>query len=332
MNRRWLWGAVGMAAAGTALYRLLHVPRLAQTSTPAPCPNYGEALARARALQARDDTSVVGACRTKLYTHNDKTARAFVLLHGFTNCPQQYGQMAEELHADGHNVIVPRFPYHGLDRMSDDARFMTAEQMIETSSTAVDIACGLGESVTVIGLSMGGILATWLAMHRPELEQVIVISPALATRAVSPRRVRPYVGALGTAPNFFRWWDPVLKAEVNGAAHAYPRMSSRAFAQLLRMGFIVGREAGERLPAAASVTLVLNPCDQTVDNDIARALFTGWRVRGAPVTLFEFPADLGLIHDLIDPSQPEQQVDNVYPALYEVADGRTPALLSEIAV
>ena len=81
---------------------------------------------------------------------------------------------------------------------------------------------------------------------------------------------------------------------------------------------------------AAAVTLVLNPSDQTVDNDIARALFTGWRLRGAPVTLYEFPADLGLIHDLIDPSQPEQQVETVYPALYDLTAGRTPDLLREV--
>ena len=324
MQRRWLW-ALAAAAAGYGLYRLFNVPQLATPPVAAPAAGYDDATARARLLQDRDGADVNPVCRTKLHTHGAKTAQAFVLLHGFTNCPQQYVRMAEELHADGHSVIVPRYPYHGLDVMTDEIRRLTAEQLVETASAAVDIACGLGERVTVLGLSLGGMLATWLAMHRPELAQVVVIAPALGTTAVSQRVTRPFIGSVSLVPNFYRWGDPARKGSPPDVAHAYPRISSRAFAQLLRLGVIVGREAGTHLPQAASVLLLLNPSDETVDNHVARALFGGWRARGAPVTLYEFPADLGLIHDLIDPAQPAQQVDRVYPMLYDVIAGRTPA-------
>ncbi|MCB0069926.1 MAG: alpha/beta fold hydrolase [Caldilineaceae bacterium] len=326
MQRRWLWALAG-AAAGYGLYRLFYVPQLAAPPVARPAAGYDDAMARARRLQDRDGPDVNPLCRTKLFTHGAKTAQAFVLLHGFTNCPQQYVRMAQELHADGHSVIVPRYPYHGLDVMTDEIRRLTAEQLVETANTAVDIACGLGERVTVLGLSLGGLLATWLAIHRTEPAQVVVIAPALGTTTVSQRATRPFIAAVGMLPNFFRWGDAELKAAAPHPEHAYPRISSRAFTQLLRLGVIVGREASTHLPQAASVLLLLNPSDETVDNDVARALFGRWRARGAPVTLYEFPVDLGLIHDLIDPAQPAQQVDRVYPELYALVAGHTPAAL-----
>ncbi|MEZ4581862.1 MAG: alpha/beta fold hydrolase [Caldilineaceae bacterium] len=258
---------------GYGLYRLFNVPQLATPPVCAPAAGYDDATARARLLRDRDGADVNPVCRTKLHTHGAKTAQAFVLLHGFTNCPQQYVRMAEELHADGHSVIVPRYPYHGLDVMTDEIRRLTAEQLVETASAAVDIACGLGERVTVLGLSLGGMLATWLAMHRPELAQVVVIAPALGTTAVSQRVTRPFIGSVSLVPNFYRWGDPARKGSPPDVAHAYPRISSRAFAQLLRLGVIVGREAGTHLPQAASVLLLLNPSDETVDNHVLRTLW-----------------------------------------------------------
>ncbi|MEZ4611039.1 MAG: alpha/beta fold hydrolase [Caldilineaceae bacterium] len=277
----------------------------------------------ARLLRDRDGADVNPVCRTKLHTHGAKTAQAFVLLHGFTNCPQQYVRMAEELHADGHSVIVPRYPYHGLDVMTDEIRRLTAEQLVETASAAVDIACGLGERVTVLGLSLGGMLATWLAMHRPELAQVVVIAPALGTTAVSQRVTRPFIGSVSLVPNFYRWGDPARKGSPPDVAHAYPRISSRAFAQLLRLGVIVGREAGTHLPQAASVLLLLNPSDETVDNHVPHSLAAGGRRAGHSLRIPRRPGP-----DPRSPStrrSPPSRSTGSIPCSTTLIAGRTPA-------
>ncbi len=46
----------------------------------------------------------------------------------------------------------------------------------------------------------------------------------------------------------------------------------------------------------------------------------GVRPARPKVATYEFPASLGLPHDLIDPNQPEQQVDLVYPVLIELIE------------
>jgi len=68
--------------------------------------------------------------------------------------------------------------------------------------------------------------------------------------------------------------------------------------------------------------VVTNPRDQAVNRDLTSGLVRSWR-RRAPLRIetFEFPAALELGHDVIDPEQPNQRVDRVYPALLELIAG-----------
>jgi hypothetical protein len=57
-----------------------------------------------------------------------------------------------------------------------------------------------------------------------------------------------------------------------------------------------------------------------VDNRGVAGVVANWRRLGVPVHTHEFPATWGLIHDIIDPAQEQQQVAAVYPKLVEWAD------------
>jgi carboxylesterase len=43
-----------------------------------------------------------------------------------------------------------------------------------------------------------------------------------------------------------------------------------------------------------------------------------WQKNGANIETYEFPSSLGLAHDLIDPEQPNQPIDIVYPKLIDL--------------
>jgi alpha-beta hydrolase superfamily lysophospholipase len=75
---------------------------------------HAEALARVRDLQSSEH-GLHPVCGYALRDHGRRTERAIVLIHGFTNCPAMYRQLAEQLHKDGANVLVPRLPRHGLE-------------------------------------------------------------------------------------------------------------------------------------------------------------------------------------------------------------------------
>lgn len=116
-------------------------------------------------------------------------------------------------------------------------------------------------------------------------------------------------------PNLYQWADSTLKAE-NGPPCTYPRRSTRALAQILRLSFAVQAQGQHGPPAARSILVITNANDTSVDNARTAEMVASWRESGADVVTYEFAADLHLAHDLIDPSQQTQQI--VYPQLVDL--------------
>lgn len=287
-----------------------------------PIYSYEEACDRVTALQAseraRAEDAILSQCVTQLFTHDGPTEHVFVLLHGFTNCPHQFQQLAPLLHQDGHTVLVPRLPRHGYsDRMTDALAELSASELIESVNRAVDIAHGFGRNVTVLGFSLGGVLASWLAQQRDDLYHVILVSPALGIQALPGKRRWLAARLLALLPNFFQWWDPAAKEAHNGPSHIYPRFSSRSLAVLLRLGETVLSAAQRQKPGTLRITAIDNPADPVIAHDTFATLIELWRQHGATVATHDFPGDWQLIHDLMDPLQARAQNDRVYPVLHD---------------
>ena len=103
---------------------------------------------------------------------------AALLLHGFGDTPQTLGYLAERLHAAGWSVYAPVLPGH-------------ARTLREFSATRADawMTCAREElarvrarhrTVVLIGLSMGGALATALAADDADLPALILLAPYLS--------------------------------------------------------------------------------------------------------------------------------------------------------
>jgi carboxylesterase len=117
-------------------------------------------------------------------------------------------------------------------------------------------------------------------------------------------------------PDSFEWWDPTLMENI-GPAHAYPRYSKHALAQILRLGFAVQLQGLWNSPAAHRIIVITNANDTSVNNAMTADVVKRWQSHGAKVETYEFPVRLGLAHDLIDPEQPNQPIDIVYPQLID---------------
>jgi carboxylesterase len=66
------------------------------------------------------------------------------------------------------------------------------------------------------------------------------------------------------------------------------------------------------------MVVVLNANDNSVNNALTKDVVKIWQAHGSNLTTFEFEADLRLGHDLIDPNQPDQKVEIVYPRLMDL--------------
>jgi alpha-beta hydrolase superfamily lysophospholipase len=80
--------------------------------------------------------------------------RAFLLLHGFTDSPAQFQEIAAHLFDNGDNVYVPRVPHHAQrDAPLRALGLLRAGELEAFGDSALDIAAALGDTVVVVGLS-----------------------------------------------------------------------------------------------------------------------------------------------------------------------------------
>src|SRR5690349_23518158 len=139
-------------------------------------------------IQALDGPNVNPLCRARLYTHGRPVERSLVLLHGFTNCPQQFDALGRHFFDRGWNVLIPRYPRHGYtDRLNTSIAELRAEHLVAVANRATEVGAGLGDRLTVAGLSLGGILTGLLAQTREDIERAVLIAPMLGLKPIPGR-------------------------------------------------------------------------------------------------------------------------------------------------
>ena len=287
-------------------------------SHPRPSRTYEEAVRVVDSLRAVDTPAISSECGTELLTHGRRTAHVVVLLHGLTNCPAQFDSLALLAYARGANVLVPRLPHHGFaNRMTDELARVEARELCAFTDRVLDAASGLGDSVTVAGLSIGGVMAAWAAQERTDLDCAVVIAPMIGwARAPGPWRASMLTRAGIALPNAFVWWDDQRQLDLPGPQHVYPRFSTRSVAATMLLGAAVCTDAARRAPASRSQVMITVGGDIAADNGAAAALVRAWRACGArEVRRYEFPAALHLNHDVVDPEQVGGNPALTYPVL-----------------
>ncbi|HEY1762785.1 MAG TPA: alpha/beta fold hydrolase [Acidimicrobiales bacterium] len=118
------------------------------------------------------------------------TASGVLVLHGFTGNPSSMRPIAERLAAAGYSVELPRLPGHGTT--VEDMMTTTWADWSKTAEQAYDELSERCEGVAVVGLSMGGGLAAYLAEERPSLAGCVLINPL-----VKPPTPELYEGLIG---------------------------------------------------------------------------------------------------------------------------------------
>lgn len=283
--------------------------------------SYPDALRIASEIGDLDGPNVNALCHTRVYTHGERMERSLVLLHGFTNCPQQMDALGRLFFERGWNVFIPRYPRHGYtDRLTRSIAELRAEHLLALANRAADVGAGLGERLTVAGLSLGAILAGNLAQDDGRIDRAVLIAPMLGLKPI-PGPVLTAMGVAATRlPNFYIWWDSRRKAEL-GPSYGYPRLATHAYAALFECGRRLTTAARRQAPKARAVAVITNAAEPRLDNRFTYRLIDSWRRTGAAVETFEFPASDHLTHDLIDPGNAAARTGYVYPVVSRIIDG-----------
>lgn len=290
-------------------------PGLAQQ----PDSDYVNAVAAIARRQAIDDRVAAPGARSLLLTNGARTPRVVVLLHGLTDSPLQFQPLAELLHADGSNVYVPRLPDHGLRGGSvRTLSALTADELRGVADSVVREASGLGDSVIVVGLSMGATVGAWIAQHRI-VTRVVLIAPAIEPGRVPRLLDRPLIGLADHLPSIVR---PSLADTTRPDREA--GFDSHAVAQVLGLGRAVQFDAEREAPLTLQITVLVNAADRTVRESAAEALAHAWAAHGVMVSVFELPDSLRLKHNIVDPIEGRTLVARVLAVVRELAYGDAP--------
>jgi carboxylesterase len=172
-----------------------------------------------------------------------------LLLHGFTGAPREVRPVGAVLAAAGYTVLGPRLTHHGT-RPED----MFRSHWRDWVASALDgyyLLRDQCQSVVVGGLSMGGVIALYLAAQHPVAAVFSMSSPMRPMLDSMDWRSR-YAGALGYLVPFSPKGEPSPGADPDHVA--YDRYPVRAVAQL--RGLL--RAASDALPRVQAPALVVH--------------------------------------------------------------------------
>ena len=287
-----------------------------------PSPSYQESIRRINDLRVLDGEDVAPDGHLIFLTHGGKAQKAIVFFHGGTNSPRQFEALGKIFYEKGYNVLIPRIPHHGLkDRMTEDYAKLVALELTQLSDESVDIAQGLGQHISIVGLSMGANMASWIAQNRSDIDRAVIISPFWGWKGLSAHFLKPAINLLSLLPNRFLWWNKEEKKALLGPTSAYYRFSTRGLAEIMLLGWLVIKEARSSAPKTRSIVVITNELDDSVNEKIFDGVADDWqRHSKVKITRFQFDKSLGVLHDLIDPEQPYQKTAAVYPKLIELIE------------
>jgi len=179
------WAAAVVAIAAGLLLRALTARRYAR--------------ARSARLPRGPNGIIMGAGAIDLPGTPGTRPPAALLLHGFGDTPQTLAHLATHLHDRGWAVRVPLLPGHGRT-LREWARTRAADWLSAASEELATLR-RQHDAVALVGLSMGGALATVLAAREPPPAS----GPerdAPAARIVALALVAPYLA--------MAWWMRAL--------------------------------------------------------------------------------------------------------------------------
>jgi carboxylesterase len=180
-----------------------------------------------------------------------------LVLHGFTGSPATMRPVADALVDAGYSVSVPRLPGHGTD----------VEEMLTTGfdewsaevAAAYATLASRARSVVVVGLSMGGTLAAWLAARDPAIAGVVFVNPAVAP--IDPALVAMIDDMLAAGETI----APGVGSDIADPEATEDAYAGSPLAPLKSLAVAINELQGALRDIACPVLIMTSPNDHVVD-------------------------------------------------------------------
>jgi len=284
-----------------------------------PAASYQKAVSNFLRLAQEEAEIVHEAGASHLLQHGARTPRAYVLLHGTTNSPTQWLEFGRMLFDLGHNVLIPRAPYHGLrSRRVGELAQLTPSDLRSYTNEAVDIGCGLGDELALIGASGGATIATWAAQNRREIDRTLLVVPFFGFYGLPDRFSFQLMNLLGRLPDLALTRPGELRRP-----WAYRGQSSHGIVAYLSLAGDVLDGARQGIAPAGKMIIITTSGDKLANNGTTARLAKMWQHSGVEVVQYDFARDLQVAHNSVDPAADPLKRQLVYQKMLALLDEQT---------
>lgn len=118
-----------------------------------------------------------------------------LLLHGFTGMPPEMRLLAQSLHRAGHTVLCPRLAGHGTS--PEDMAHTGAEDWHDSAADGYALLSGITRRISVVGHSMGALLALRLAAEKRVASIVTLAAPIFIDEGRGMKHLPPRSECIG---------------------------------------------------------------------------------------------------------------------------------------
>lgn len=192
----------------------------------------------------------------KPFFWGSNTKEAVLCIHGFTGSPGIYRQLGRRLKAAGFTVSAPLLPGHGSQ--PEALCHVGAQDWINAANTQYLTLADIFERVHIVGLSLGGAIATLLAScysRDGSLGKLVLMSPGYGLNPALLKRIKPFLDSEEQNKGMM---IPIPSRQPNGSEldeciFGYDGAPVRSVRHLLTLG----KQAMKVIPSIKSQTLLI---------------------------------------------------------------------------
>ena len=210
-----------------------------------------------------------------------KIRKAILLVHGFAGGNYDYGELANDLELY-HDFDVFTFTLPGHNKLI--IKNVTREDWLQAAESHVKKLINNGyKKIYLIGHSMGGVIAAYLASKYPEVKKLVLASPAFKYLSFKEDKL-DVIESLKIIPKLFKEYST---EEVLSRAFKVPVSTIREFIKLVE-------EQTDNIKKIKVPTLIIHGSkDEVVPLESAEYVYDN--IASSSVTLVEIKS---LTHDL----------------------------------
>jgi carboxylesterase len=179
-----------------------------------------------------------------------------LLIHGFTSTPAEMWELGEKLNKEeGYTVLGVRLSGHGTDvEDMEKSQYRDWIKSVEEGYQRLKKIC---TKVYVIGHSMGGVLALYLAENHA-VDKVITLSPALVTKSKAAK----YAGIAKYFMRYTEWGPEERPIEETKYLLGYNKVPLKSVQELNRLQRAI---KGELKKISNPILIIYSSKDNAID-------------------------------------------------------------------